>query len=88
MGKYDKVAKEAAEKTDAELAPYLHNLTALSDEAIGKLIPKDDQEKVRDLIHAVRKATAQNEKIAAYAKFAKIAGAAAIKAVKKYATGI
>ena len=76
MGQFADVMKDAAEKTNADLASEISSLTRLKDSDIERLFPtKSDKDHLLQLLDIVNAATEENRKIAQLKKnFDSIAG--------------
>ncbi len=61
---FDKIAADAADATDDELAGKISSLTRMTDDEVKKLFPKvSDAEKLKRLMEIVNSADRKNQKI-------------------------
>jgi hypothetical protein len=83
--RFDDASKRAARQTDAELQGEIGSLSSLSEDSMAKLFPKrDDQEKLRDLLQAVKSATDENAQVAAFREKMETCGHIALRLVKTF----
>lgn len=64
--RFEKLAEEARQKTNEQLADELTRVTPLTQEQLDEMLPtKRDKENLARLMAIVQSATSQNEKVAA-----------------------
>lgn len=83
--RFDDASKRAAQQTDQELQTEITGLTSLTQDALTKLFPqRADQEKLRDLLQAVKSATDENMQVAAFREKMESCGHIALRLVKTF----
>lgn len=83
--RFEDASKRAARQTDEELQAEIGSLSSLSHDAMAKLFPKrEDQEKLRDLLQAVKSATDENAQINAFREKLETSGHIVLRLVKTF----
>lgn len=83
--RFEDASKRAARQTDQELQTEIESLTSLSRDSLAKLFPqRADQEKLRDLIQAVKSASDENTQLAAFREKMENCGHVALRLIKTF----
>lgn len=83
--RFEDASKRAARQTDQELHAEIANLTSLSQDSLVTLFPqRADQEKLHELIQAVKSATDENTQVAAFREKMESCGHIALRLVKTF----